>query len=405
MEKRNRYLITIEKLDHQGRGIAHVDNHTVFVWNALPGEEVEIEITFVKKKIAEANVLRYLKKDANRVEPICPYYGICGGCDLMHMSLEKQKEFKQKKVEEILEHYASYHGKINPLVVGNPYFYRNKVLFQKKDCLGFFQKKSTDIISIDSCYLLNQEMNDSLKKLVKINFSAKQVLLRISQNGKMIIFDGKPFKQASTFLDSFDVVGFKENKNYEFVSLKSKIIEKMNDFSFEISPDSFFQVNTEIATKMYEKVVEYAKLTGKENVLDLYCGTGTIGIFLSPNASRVVGIEVNEQAILNAKENKKRNHRDNIEFFCGDAGKVLDSIHEKFDVVVVDPPRAGLDDFTKKTILTLRPKRIIYVSCDPMTLARDLNFFEKEYEVLEVTPFDMFPNTYHVECVCMLNRR
>ena len=228
---------------------------------------------------------------------------------------------------------------------------------------------------------------------VEIDFLKNQVIHTIEKE-KIIETIGK-------YVDSIYVKG----KQLKCIYGKSYIEEKLGDFIFEISPDSFFQVNSAQAKNLYDLVKKYANLKKTDSVLDLYCGTGTIGLYVSPYVHKVLGIEVNEQAIMDAKRNQKKNCIENVAFICGNVSQMLSTIKEYYDVIIVDPPRSGLDKETIRFLKSCGAKRIIYVSCDPVTLARDLNILSEVYGVLELTPVDMFPNTYHVECVCVLNRR
>ncbi len=402
--------VKIEKLDHQGRGIARSEGLTIFVENALPEEVVEIELTKTKKKIAEARVIKWIQKSKNRVLPKCPYYDKCGGCHLMHLNIEEQNSYKEQKIKEILTRYGEVQEERIKTLIKNetPYYYRNKATFQVKEQLGFYQKKSYDIVPIDSCLIVHPKINEILAYLKKLSLkNITQIIVKSSDNGEysMVVMEtnGNVSKKSIQQVLEGHVTTLIINQ--EVVFGDGVIYEKMKDKVFQISPKSFFQVNTKMAVKLYEKVLEYASLTGKEIVYDLYCGTGTIGIFLSDKAKEVIGIEVNEDAILNANHNKEINQASNVTFYGGDVSKKIDELNQKPDVIVVDPPRAGLDIHTIQMLKKLNSKRIIYVSCDPMTLARDLKLLQENYEIKEVTPFDLFTHTYHVENVCLLERK
>lgn len=384
--------VKIEKLDHYGRGIGKINNKTVFVNNALENEIVEIKITKEKKNFCEATVCKYIKTSEKRKIPICPYYELCGGCQLLHLSYEEQLKFKENKVKEILKKFANIKEDIiKPIVKSEEeYYYRNKITLQVDKKIGLYQEKSNDIIPINYCYLVSNGMNDSIKDLIKEDFSSYKgniVIKETTQKDKLIFYNLNKYYSNPKFI----------NKDY--------ILEKMGNFTFKISPQSFFQVNTKQAIKLYQKVKEYADLKGKEIILDLYCGTGTIGIFLSEKAKKVIGIEICKEAVEDAKENSKINQVDNCEFFCGDAQIEIEKIKEKVDIIIVDPPRSGLTEREINYFKRLNPQKIIYVSCDPITFARDLNILKNDYEIKEITPFDLFPQTYHVECVCILKHK
>ena len=252
---------------------------------------------------------------------------------------------------------------------------------------------------------MHPKINEILTYLKKLSLkNITQIIVKSSDNGEysMVVMETNGNVSKKSIQQVLEVHITTLIINQEVVLGDGVIYEKMKDKVFQISPKSFFQVNTKMAVKLYEKVLEYASLTGKEIVYDLYCGTGTIGIFLSDKAKEVIGIEVNEDAILNANHNKEINQASNVTFYGGDVSKKIDELNQKPDVIVVDPPRAGLDIHTIQMLKKLNSKRIIYVSCDPMTLARDLKLLQENYEIKEVTPFDLFTHTYHVENVCLL---
>ena len=405
--------IVIEKLDHQGRGIGKLNDKVIFVNNALPNEEVNIEITLEKKKYYEGKVVEIIKKSKDRIESICPYFYECGGCDLLHMSYENQLKFKQNKVIDILTKYSKIENiedKIKDIIPSKNIFnYRNKVTFQVKENIGFYKRKTYDLIPISKCLLITDTMNEILN-IIRDNFDLSnidkviikdmgncQVMLTIYlHNNKEIdkiieIFESK--------VQSLNI--FIQNKHYKTIN-KSNIIARLDDFNFLVSSEAFFQVNLDQTVNLYNKVLEYCELKEDDLVLDLYCGTGTIGIFLTPYSKKVLGIEINSEAIKNANENKKINNISNIEFMVGDTKDLIKKVKFKPNVIVVDPPRSGLDKSVIEDIIKLKPERLVYVSCDAITLARDLSLLNEYYEVLEVTPVDMFPNTNHVENVVKL---
>lgn len=361
----------IDSYDHYGRGITRIDNKICFIEKTIIGEEVELEITNDKKNYLEAKVTKYLKKDPNHCDNICKYYDICGGCDILHMNYEEQLKFKQQKINNIISKYVDQNIKINNIIPSDQQFhYRNKVtLHEKNNIIGFYNKKSNDIVKIDSCLLLDELINQEITSIDKSH-------LIIRCNGNKI-------------LKEFD----------------DKLLCNIGKYKYLISLNSFYQVNNNVTKKMYDLIKKYTKATKNDIIYDLYCGVGTIGIYLANDALKVYGIEINNEAISNAKQNKIINNIDNIEFICGDCHKFINTIKEKPSIIIVDPPRAGLDSITINTILKLAPKRVIYTSCDSMTLARDLKILKDKYNILEITPFDMFPNTHHVENVCLLEKK
>lgn len=388
-------IVKIEKLDHFGRGIAKVNNVPIFVENALIDEEVETLITKEKKNYMEGIVSKYLKKSPLRMESKCPYYDKCGGCDLLHLSYDEQLKFKENKVKEIIKKFSGLEC-VKDIVASKQFNYRNKITLQVNKYVGYFQKKSNIIIPIEKCLLVDERINRIIDELKDIDVSGiNQIVIRVSKNESMLVFYGNISSNINLNVDTIIV-------NNKVVKGNGYIKEYINDLCFVISPTSFFQVNNIGMTNIYNKVLEYVD---GGNVLDLYCGTGTIGIYVSKKANKVLGIELNNEAIKDALLNKKLNNINNIDFISGDVGKVLSKNDFKADIVIVDPPRAGLDNNSINNIIKIKPREIIYVSCDPVTLARDLNILKEYYDVLEITPFDMFGNTYHVECVCLLKLR
>ena len=371
-------IVNITKLDSKGRGIVK-DKIPIFVDNALIDEIVDIKITKQVSKYALGKVVKYIKTSPKRIKPICPYFGKCGGCQLMHLSYQDQLSYKENKVKEIVAKQIG-NIKINNIVPSQNLYYRNKVTFHiQNHKIGFYKLQSQNIIEIEKCYLLKKEINNSLKNILSKNFKDNYPIVIRSGIDKIII--NQP--------------DLEKTKDY--------VIDEINGFKFIISPTSFFQVNTKEASKLYDIVKQYLNLNNNDTVLDLYCGTGTIGITLSKYCKYVYGVEINKQAIYNANQNKELNNISNITFKCLDA-KDINSLKLKVNKVVVDPPRAGLD---KKTIKYLNDNKfdtLVYVSCDMMTLIRDIKLLQNNYKIYEITPVDMFPQTYHVECVCLLKK-
>lgn len=363
-------LVEIKKLDHQGRGVAYLDK-PVFVDNALPGEVVDIKITVERSKYMLAEVLKYIKTSDIRVNPLCPYYSKCGGCQIMHLPYDEQLKYKENKIKEIVSKYLKENIKIENIIPSNQFKYRNKITLKYDGKLGLYKKRSNNIIEIDSCLLVKDDINEKIKSLENVN--TDEVVIRSGEN-------------ITSSLNEEDT------------------IIKLKDYKFIVKKDSFFQVNNDTTIKLYDKVIEYLDLSKDDNILDLYCGVGSIGIYLSSYVKSVYGVEINASAIESAKENKKINNVNNIDFKCLDAADIS-ALKVKANKVVVDPPRSGLN---KKTISFLNNNNfdnIIYVSCDPMTLMRDLKLLGDKYSIISLTPVDMFPNTYHVESVVKLKKK
>ena len=402
-------MFNVEKLDHEGRGVIRQGKVT-FVENALPNELVEIKILKEKKNYIEAESIKIENPSKDRCNPNCKYFNNCGGCNLLHMNYESTLNFKENKIKEIIAKFLKEDIKINKIIPTiEPFNYRNKATFHVKKQAGYYKKNSNEIINIDNCNLVDNSINKILKNIKEINLNnIYEIIIRKSKyidNSMIIIKVNKDINEKEIIGKLNGIVTsiiIYQNKKYKTIYGSNYILEQMNEFKFKISEDSFFQVNTKTAITLYEKVVEYINVQENENILDLYCGTGTIGIFLSKKAKKVTGIEINASAINNAIENSKINNINNIEFICKDSSKAVLELKEHFDKIIVDPPRAGLDRNTIKFLKESKAKKIVYVSCDPVTLARDLNLLKENYNIKEITPVDMFPYTHHVETVSLL---
>ena len=360
--------VTITGLNHEGEGIARVGGKVTFVSNALEGENVLIEITKEHKKYNEAKVIKYLTISPKRVRPICPYYDVCGGCDLMHMSYEDEIEFKEEKVKNILEKYADV--KIEPEIVKSDKRenYRNKITLHKGfDKPGYVKINSSEVIDIDECKLASPFINNYLQN----NNVNEDIVIRNNDNGEVISSSDKT------------------------------IIMNINNLKYQIDINSFFQVNNYITSKVFEHIIKF--INEEDVVLDLYSGVGTLSIMASTKAKYVYGIEVNEFSYKNALDNIILNKVSNIEFLCGKVEDKIDLIKENITTIITDPPRSGMDKYTISVIKEKKPKKVIYMSCDPITLARDLKLMSDIYEIKSITLFDMFPCTKHIESVVILN--
>lgn len=393
----------IEKLDNFGRGISHINNKIVFISNALEDEVVDATTTYSNKKFDEAKVNEIIEVSRMRITPICPYFDICGGCNLLHMNYDDQLKFKYNKVKDIIFKYLKEDIKVNDVIYSNQFNYRNKASFEVKEKLCYKMRKSTNLVDINYCYLLDNNINDIVHVLNNLNLkNINNITIRTGEEDIMVSISGNPTQEI---IDALKEKARSIYVNDKLVYGRSNIVSKIGNYEFFVSDKSFFQVNKYNVKNLYDKVLEYAELTGNENILDLYCGTGTIGIYLSKYAKSVIGIEVNEQAIFDANVNKNKNNIENISFICDTTSNINNIVNDDFDVIIVDPPRSGLDKNTINFLINSKAKRIVYVSCDIMTLVRDLNILKQDYDIREITPVDMFPNTYHVETVCILERK
>ncbi|HWR37895.1 MAG TPA: 23S rRNA (uracil(1939)-C(5))-methyltransferase RlmD [Patescibacteria group bacterium] len=444
------YMIDIEGLGHSGEGVGRKDGFTVFVPMALPGERVAVRIKTVKKQYAVAELQEILVHAAERSQPPCPVYQACGGCQLQHLSYNGQLTVKQQQVINAMARIAHLPEIPVHSVLGavDCWHYRNKMQFPvgvKKGVavIGCYAAGTHNVIDTRQCLIqqqANNQMAVAVKDLVeelKINvydeLTGQGILRHIL--GRVGTASGEVMAVLITATDNIPhkeqiiaglqarvpgLVSICQNVNSRRTNVvmgeKTRVLwgqetisDRLGEFSFRISPRSFFQVNTVQTQVLYEKAVAFAGLTGQETVIDAYCGTGTISLFLARQAARVYGIEIVEPAIRDAVLNAENNGVENAEFIVGDAVDVMPELYHRGirpDVVVVDPPRAGCDAKVLQTFVRMEPQRIVYVSCNPASLARDLAVLDElGYAAREIQPVDMFPQTFHVESVALVQRK
>lgn len=392
--------LLITSLNHTGEGMAKIDGKIVFIEKALPGDIVEIETLKDYGNYYKAKLKKIKKSSPNRIEVTCPYYSKCGGCQLLGLSLQDQCTYKKEKVKNIFQKYANLD--INPSIIsGESYHYRNKITLQVENGqIGLYESNSNTIVSIQECLLISPRMNEVIQIISQeIDLQGlTQIMIRETNNQLMIQLIGNTRKELvlKKISNQVDSIYINDNLIYGL----PKIEERLGKYRFEISPKSFFQVNHNQTIKLYNQVKKYLGLSNN-NVLDLYCGTGTIGIYVSDCCKKITGIELNPSSVADAKKNIEKNHLKNVQVRQGDVGKVL-QIGEQYDAIIVDPPRSGLDKQTKRTLLQIASPKIIYISCNPITLARDIKDLNSKYQLEDITLFDLFPNTYHVESVSLL---
>ncbi|MEG2283216.1 MAG: class I SAM-dependent RNA methyltransferase [Bacilli bacterium] len=399
------YLFKVISQDHYGFGIAKENQQIIFIKGALPKETVLALITGKKKGMIFSEVKEIKEASSERVMPRCKGYGVCGGCSLQHQNYLAQLSFKEEKVREILKKFANYEGDIEKIVSSKEWNYRNKVVFHVNNRkLCFYQDKTNISYQVDECLLLPDEMNAliiKINKYLKENKPFNDIMIRENKNGEMLIsLTGELNKELfCKELSAFKIVGIIANK--ELIKGTDYIIDTLFNKKFLISNPSFYQVNRYQTEQLYEIVIDMVKDIKPKKVLDLYCGTGTIGILISSYVNEVVGVEVENSSIINANKNKELNKIENITFYLGKVEDKIESF-KNYDFLIVDPPRAGLKKEVTDVIKKLKPLTIVYISCDPVTLARDINQLKEYYQVLKIKPVDMFPNTSHVECVCVM---
>lgn len=397
--------VKIDKLDHQGRGIAYDEEGILFVENALEGEKVSIKVVKETNKYREAKVDNYITKSEKRVKSKCPFYEECGGCHLRHLSYDDTLDFKKNKLLEILKKYASVDIDVNIIKNKVKDFYRNKVEVQIKNGLfGFYQKDTHEIVEVDRCLNAQESINTVLRSTSLFEIQNGLMIIRTNYNGEIII------SIQSEEEVKVDLEKLRERCKLVGIILNDKIlfgadhfIEIVEDMFFKVTYNSFFQVNHYINRELFKIIRE--NINTSDVVLDLFSGVGTLSIVASKKALKVYAIEIVENAVRDALVNAKMNKINNINFMLGDAYKLVNKVEDKIDTIIIDPPRKGLSSEAIETILNKEPKKIIYVSCDPITLSRDLKSLKEKYDIQKVYLLDMFSFTFHVECVCILNRR
>lgn len=447
VEKNKEYIVEIVDQGFEGEGIAKIDNFTIFIEGAIKGEKCKILIVKVTSSHAFGKVIEIFEKSKNRVETDCGTYKRCGGCNLRHINYEETLNIKKNTVQNLVN--KTLHNKIDvnmTIGMGNPYNYRNKAQYpvgldkNNEPVMGVYAKRTHEIIPMRNCMIqnplsekianfvfgffihnnipvYNEKNGQGLLRhiVIKVGIRTHEIMCILVLNGKEIKKEKelvklliKEFPEIKTVVKNINM----KNTNVilgdenEIVYGDGYIYDKLGDYTFKISPMSFYQINPVQTEVLYNMAIEMAELSKTETLFDLYCGIGTIGIFASPYVKKVYGIEIVKQAIDDAKENANINDIRNIEFFAGDVGKVFEEVLKKNndepDVIFVDPPRKGLDKHTIDNILDVKPKKIIYISCNPASLVRDLRLLEEEYDIKEIQPVDMFPFTSHVECVAVL---
>lgn len=406
------YESNIAALENEGKGVCKVKGLTVFVPKTLPGENVRFRITEIKKNFAQGKLIKIIKPSSKRTRPLCPYYEECGGCDLRHQSDIENLKFKKEKVENALKRIGKINVKVQDVISSlKDDNYRNKISLKvENNKIGYYSQGTYQLVDIDYCLLAQKEINDALKVIksylinnqneiksitIKYGNALDEILIDIySLNDKDInILD-----YLTTNINNLKTVIF----NDKIVYGTGYISQISNGLMFNCSSKSFFQVNNGCCEKLYQTAVKVAKLNKDDVVLDLYCGTGTISSIVAGYVKKVIGIEIVKDAVLDAKQNVKINNINNATFICGDVVKEISKIKDKIDVIFIDPPRKGIDRKTVALIKKIASKKVIYISCNPVTMARDLNYLSNLYDVKKIIPIDMFPKTNHVECVCFL---
>ena len=451
LSKNSEYIVDIVDIGQGGVGIGKYEGFTVFVEGGLVKDKVKVRINKSKKNYAVGEIVQIVEESEDRQKRECSdNFRDCGGCQIQELKYEKQLEIKTNEVEQVISRIGKLENvNIHPtLGMTKPFRYRNKAQFpiQKingEPVIGFYKKKSHDIISLDKC-IIQHEINDKIMKIIKtyinaykvsiydekthtgvlrhlvtkVGFETNEVMVVLVANGRKLPY----LNELASVLEE-NIPGFKTlvvNVNREKTNVilgndnrvicgDGKIKDYIGELVFEISPLSFFQVNPTQTEVLYNKALEYADLKKDDTVFDIYCGIGTISLFLAQKATKVYGIEIIEDAIKDARINANLNKLENVEFYVGKAEEVVPKLYKDgklANVVVVDPPRKGCDEKVLDTIVSMNPDRVVYVSCNPSTLARDLAYLdERGYRCIEIQPVDMFPHTMHVECVAKIVKK
>lgn len=451
LSKNEEYIVDIVDIGQGGVGIGKHNGFTVFVEGGLIEDKVKVKINKSKKNYAVGDIVEIIEKSPFRIDRVCSdNLKDCGGCQIQELEYQKQLDIKTNEVKQVISRI----GKLEDVTIhetlgmDKPLRYRNKAQFpiQKSGntpIIGFYKKKSHDIIPMDKC-VIQHDINDKIVKIIKtyinaynvsvydekthtgvlrhlvtkIGFTTKEVMVVLVANGKKLPYLSELASVLKDNVPGFKTLVVNENREKTNVILgkenrvvygEGKINDYIGDLVFEISPLSFFQVNPIQTEVLYNKALEYADLKENDTVFDIYCGIGTISLFLAQKAKKVYGIEIVADAIKDAKINAQINNLDNVEFYVGKAEEVVPKMYgegKTANVVVVDPPRKGCDEKVLDTIVSMSPDKVVYVSCNPSTLARDLAYLdERGYKCVEIQPVDMFPHTMHVESVAKLIKK
>lgn len=449
IRKNDDICLDITAVSSEGSGIGRYEGMAVFVPATAAGDKIKAHIIKVKKNYAIGKISEILGPSPDRKEPDCPVFGKCGGCAYRHITYEAECRIKQQRVKDAMERLGGVEAPSKPIVADENYLrYRNKAQYpfapgrNGEVIAGFYAQKSHRVVPCSDCKLqpevfskilesvlrwanrrnlspYNEETGEGLLRHLYLRRSGEngKVMACLVINGKELPFSAELCSILTSRFSEIETIVININKEKTNVILGEEcrtlygpgyITDTLCGLSFRLSPLSFYQVNREQAQRLYGKAAEYADLKGSEVLLDLYCGTGTIGLTMAHMAKKLIGVEVVEQAVRDAEKNAMENGADNSEFICGDAAKAAAELKRrgiKPDVIIVDPPRKGCGEELIDTIVQMSPEKVVYISCDPATLARDCKTFsDLGYKVREYTPFDLFPGTVHVECACLITK-
>lgn len=384
--------LTIIDDNHLGNGIAKQDDFTIFVPHTLKGDIVKAKIIKITKKLIYTGLIDLIEKNKNHIKVECPYYDVCGGCDLLHVTYDREKELKEQYIRKLFKDFDK------KIITFNRYNYRNKAtLHVKNNQLGYYKDGTNTLVPIDNCLLLETDINDLIMKLKDINLSnVTSITIKNGIEGLLLSIEGK--------ITEKDLQKIKEHKKIKSIYQNNKLIYgdkyikiKLGKITYSNNNNSFFQVNTKCATDLYDKTKEFI---GKCNsILDLYCGTGSIGIYLNENINSITGIEINKDSVKCAEQNFLDNNIKNYKIINSDASLLSGN----YDVIIVDPPRSGLSKKVISILNKMNTKKIIYISCNPSTLKRDIDLLNR-YHIEDINVFNMFPSTKHIETQVVLKK-
>ncbi len=391
--------VEIIRLDDNGRGIGYIDGKIVFIPKTLPGDIVKINITLEKKKYLEGEVLSYIKNSENKIKSVCPYFEKCGGCQYLNTSYENSIKYKN---DILVNNFKRAGFEQNVIFNDNEHstFYRNKLSLKIVDKkIGFFEKGSNILVEINECLLASNIINKYIYEIKKLDITTGNVTIRSNYKNEVLIIINTKNKINLDILNKEDIIGIILNDEVKYG--QNYFVDKLLNLEFEVMYNSFFQVNPFIT----ENIISLIKKNIDENdvVLDLYSGVGTLAINAASKAKKVYGIEIVKNAVINARNNALINNIENVEFIVGDLSKSI-KIKDKINTFIVDPPRSGLDKIVIDKINEIKPNKIIYMSCNPNTLIRDLKLLN-DYDFDYVAAYDMFSYTHHVECLVILNKK
>ena len=441
IKKNEEYIVNIIDNGSNGEGICKIDEFTIFVNGAIKDEKCKIKIVKVNKSFGYGKLLEIIEASPNRVVPDCVSYKKCGGCNLRHLKYEYTLKMKQEKIQNLVNKTLNNKIQVSEtLGMDIPKYYRNKAIFPVKEIdgkkvVGIFANRSHEVIEFEDCKIQSKEAQQIAKYIVetwtgtiyneqtnkgtlrnimiRVGSISKEIMVVLVTNG-MIDYDIsgliKQFPNIKTIIinDNHEVTNVVLSNTNKTIYGDGVIYDNLNEYKFQISPNSFFQVNSIQTINMYSEAIKMAELKPTDKICDLYCGIGTISIFASRYVKKVYGIEIVHSSIENAKINAEINDVNNVEFIEGDVEIAFDDFIKRninIDVVIVDPPRKGLDNKTIDNLIRIKPRKIVYVSCNPATLVRDLHILESTYNIKQIKPIDNFPYTNHIESVSVLENK